>query len=174
MLRRAIPRSGAGGSRRSRLQPAGGALPPSARPPGLLPSTPPPAASRDAATEPEERGLCPAKVVAGGRRRPRPQRRSGGRVGEARGSRCCPCPPRSAPGPLPPSATPVSLGVCMRSLAWADRGGHVARPPEAARQAGTSAALTARRPAVPRIPRRGPRGPAGNSGLPRRPGPERR
>lgn len=74
----------------------------------------------------------------------------------------------------PPFAARVSLSVCMRSLAWAGRGDHVAGKPEEARVPGTSSALSARRSGALRIPRRGLRGPAGNPGLSRRPGPEPR
>lgn len=103
-----------------------------------------------------------------------PQRQNRRRVGEAQGSRYYLFPVRSAPCPFPPFAARVSLSVCMRSLAWAGRGDHVAGKPEEARVPGTSSALTARRSGVPCIPRCGLRGPAGNPGLSRRPGPERR
>lgn len=102
------------------------------------------------------------------------QRQKRRRAGEARGSGYYLFPVWSAPGPFPPFAARVSSSVCMRSLAWAGRGDHVAGKPEEARLPGTSSALTARRSGVPRIPRRGLRGPAGNPGLSRRPGPERR
>lgn len=97
------------------------------------------------------------------------------RAGEARGKWLLPLPGQVCSPSLATIRRSLSSSVCMRSLAWAGRGDHVAGKPEEARLPGTSSALTARRSSgVPRIPRRGLRGPAGNPGLSRRPGPERR
>lgn len=115
------------------------------------------------------------KVVAGGRRECNPRGSPGdecGRPGEvdATSSRSGRLPVLS---PLFVARVPWNL--CMRSLAWAGHGDHVAGTPEEALVLGTSSARTARSSSISPPPLgRGPRGPAGNSGLPRRPGPERR
>lgn len=124
------------------LGPASG--PGGSQAPRLLPSEPPPAASRDASTEPEVPGL--SRVKSRCRRPPRvqPQGLTRRRVWEARGGRCYLFPVRSAPGPFPPFVARVLWSLCMRSLAWAGHGDHVAGTPEEARVPGTSSARTAR------------------------------
>lgn len=141
----------AGGGRRL-LQPIEGALAPSARPPdpaarrilGCSPASPRPSRHVTPPRNPRCQASAELKVVAGGRRECNPRGSPGdecGRPGEVDATSS-----RSGRFPVlsPPFVARVPWSLCMRSLAWAGHGDHVAGTPEEARVPGTSSARTAR------------------------------